>query len=444
MTRRAVGRQRLAVYLFSAILAYVLLSAVRRTIPAGDGLAAQYYDNPAWTGNPFYSAIDRTPSAAQIQRRWGDTSRSAFSIVWTGYLTAARSGPYQFATTSDDGSRLYVDGQLVVDNGGRHSAETRSGRLQLARGPHAVRLEYVQFGGEIEMTWSWAREDGRFSPVPSWVLSQRGAQYGTVLAARIVDLVRWSLAALAAIAVAWYLRNRWLEVTTGIAAVVIISSAVPFDPIVSSNLYEYLVHLGFVRRLQWGADIAATYGPWGFVAVPLYHPATFGTMLVVNALILAVTAVRVLVLVRRTEPAGASLPALWIAAVFLPLTIVPVAEWSAALFCFSVIATTIAVEWIARKNDAFEAADALSAITLGFLTLVKLAAWPIALVLIAASWFQSRRYAFGMTTCFLFGVLAGTAVGVRPVARVVRAATSDRPVARPDPLSDQAGAGPGT
>jgi len=108
-------------------------------------------------------------------------------------------------------------------------------------------------------------------------------------------------------------------------------------------------------------------------------------MLIVNALILAVTAVRVVVLIQRTQPPGASLQDLWTVAVFLPLTIVHVAEWSAALFCFPIIASTIGVEWFAGKRSTFAAADAMSAVTLGFLTLVKISAWPLALVLVVTS-----------------------------------------------------------
>jgi len=269
LTPGALDGRRLGVFLCVAILACALLSAIRHTIPAGDGLAAQYFDNPNATGAPFYSVIDRVPSSAQVQRRWGDVSRSAFSIVWTGYLTVASSGTYAFATTSDDSSRLYIDGQLVVDNGGRHGAETRSGQLHLSHGPHAVRLEYVQFGGDAELVWSWGRGDGRYSPVPAWVLSQRRAQYGTVRVAWIIDLLWWSIVAIALVAVAWSLRNRWRQATTMAAAGAVVASAVPFDPIVSTNFYEYLIHLGFVRRLQWGAALVGTYGPWGFVGVPL-------------------------------------------------------------------------------------------------------------------------------------------------------------------------------
>ncbi len=383
----------------------MLVWGVRPTLRAGDGLAANYYDNPTLTGVPVYSGVDPTPSTALIGRRWGDTVPPAFSVDWTGYLTVGRPGVYNFATTSDDGSRLYVDGQLVVDNGGSHSVETRSQRLQLARGPHRVRLEYVQFGGDFQMAWSWAGEDGRYGPVPSWALSRRRAGYATVLAARIVDLSRWGFAILTVLAATWYL-NAWLGLANALAVAFVVAGAVPFDPIVSTGYYEYQIHLTFVRRLQWGVDVVSTYGPWGFVGLPLFHPATFRWMLLVNTLVLAITACRVFVFVQRIRPPGDLMPGLWTAVVLLPLTVIPVAEWSPVLFCFHVIAIAISVEWFLGKGTKFAPMDAISAFALGFLALVKVSAWSIAPVLIVASWFQSRRHSFAFTTCFMFGALS--------------------------------------
>src|SRR5262249_36978159 len=97
LTAAGLAGSRPGGFLVVAPLVCALLSAVRHTIPAGDGLAAQYFDNPDAIGAPFCSVIDRVPSSAQVQRRWGDMSRSAFSIVWTGYLTVGSSGTYAFA-----------------------------------------------------------------------------------------------------------------------------------------------------------------------------------------------------------------------------------------------------------------------------------------------------------------------------------------------------------
>jgi hypothetical protein len=65
-------------------------------------------------------------------------------------------GKYSFFLTSDDGSRLFVDDNLAVDNWGNHSELTMAGTVQLEAGVHAVRVEYFdRLGGAmIRLEWS--------------------------------------------------------------------------------------------------------------------------------------------------------------------------------------------------------------------------------------------------------------------------------------------------
>jgi hypothetical protein len=183
---------------------WIVLGLVRPAFRAGDGLVGQYYSNTAWTGSPAHAGADMMPSTAQMNRRWSGAPPAAFSVLWTGYLTIGRAGPYRFATTSDDGSWLWVDEQLVVDNGGVHGPETREGQIQLAPGSHRVRLQFVQFGGGHGLTWSWARDGGGYRQVPSWALSRRRAGYTTVLAARLIDLCIQALAILIVAISGWH------------------------------------------------------------------------------------------------------------------------------------------------------------------------------------------------------------------------------------------------
>jgi hypothetical protein len=67
-----------------------------------------------------------------------------FAIEYTGRFWIERPGPYRFALTSDDGSRLYIDDQTVVDNDGIHPAVTKSGSLELSGGIHTLRVQYFQ------------------------------------------------------------------------------------------------------------------------------------------------------------------------------------------------------------------------------------------------------------------------------------------------------------
>jgi PA14 domain len=67
-----------------------------------------------------------------------------FAIDYRGRIWISRSGMYRFQLTADDGARLYMDDQLIVDNDGAHPPETREGSLKLETGIHRIRLSYFQ------------------------------------------------------------------------------------------------------------------------------------------------------------------------------------------------------------------------------------------------------------------------------------------------------------
>lgn len=67
-----------------------------------------------------------------------------FAIDYSGRFWIEKPGPYRFELTSDDGSRLYIDGQLIVNNDGIHPPETRIAGVTLAGGIHAIRVSYFQ------------------------------------------------------------------------------------------------------------------------------------------------------------------------------------------------------------------------------------------------------------------------------------------------------------
>ena len=67
-----------------------------------------------------------------------------FAIDYTGRFWIDKPGLYRFALTSDDGSRLYIDDQTVVDNDGVHPAITKSGSVELSGGIHRIRVQYFQ------------------------------------------------------------------------------------------------------------------------------------------------------------------------------------------------------------------------------------------------------------------------------------------------------------
>lgn len=67
-----------------------------------------------------------------------------FGIVFRGKLKIDASGMYEFMLTSDDGTKLFIDGDLVINNDGVHSVESEVGKKSLSEGSHSIKVEYFQ------------------------------------------------------------------------------------------------------------------------------------------------------------------------------------------------------------------------------------------------------------------------------------------------------------
>ncbi|RZD55839.1 hypothetical protein C0Q58_29325 [Streptomyces albidoflavus] len=90
----------------------------------------------------------------------------------TANLTVPEDGTYDFRLTSDDGSRLLIGGDTVIDHDGLHSAEPKDGSKELAEGHHALRIDHFDRTNDQQLTLEWKPPgaDG-FTVVPDTVLS---------------------------------------------------------------------------------------------------------------------------------------------------------------------------------------------------------------------------------------------------------------------------------
>lgn len=86
----------------------------------------------------------------------------SFGLHFEGYIHVPQDGIYSFYLTSDDGSRLWLDHRLVVDNDGLHSAQERSGQIALKQGWHRLDLKFLEGGGGYTLRLTWA--DGTGEP----------------------------------------------------------------------------------------------------------------------------------------------------------------------------------------------------------------------------------------------------------------------------------------
>ena len=122
-----------------------------------------YFNNVTLSGNPVYINVEPGGSSIQLDRNWGEESpypdrvgRDFWAGSWEGTFFLA-AGNYDFLVRSDDGIRVYLDGQLILDywvDG--YKEETR--RLSaVGEGYHDVRVEFYEKTGAALVMLGWQR-----------------------------------------------------------------------------------------------------------------------------------------------------------------------------------------------------------------------------------------------------------------------------------------------
>jgi hypothetical protein len=231
--------RRLTGILLGAISLAALSYATRLLIGPPRGLQAEYFAGDQPGGTPVLTGMDWQLSTDRVQRRWFGASPDTFSVQWFGYLTATSAGRYTFALTADDSAMFSIDGRRLIENGGRHAATTKTAETILSRGPHAVLVEFTQYGGDFAIEWDWGKNVRSLTAVPAWAISPYKSPLWRVLLARALDLIALSLVALALlilIAVAWRDRAwvvrypRWATLALFIALAIVHTWPLATDP----------------------------------------------------------------------------------------------------------------------------------------------------------------------------------------------------------------------
>jgi hypothetical protein len=120
----------------------VKATAFRTEKIAGDGLKPEDVVNGPRLGQSTDAGLGLGLHSSITQGLMND-----FVVEWDAWLKAPKQDIYTFSTTSDDGSWLWIDGALVVDNGGKHNSTEAIGSVRLAAGMHRLRARYFQAGG---------------------------------------------------------------------------------------------------------------------------------------------------------------------------------------------------------------------------------------------------------------------------------------------------------
>ncbi|MEM7062275.1 MAG: DUF4347 domain-containing protein [Cyanobacteria bacterium P01_B01_bin.77] len=132
-----------------------------------NGLRADYYDNIDFTNLKF----TRTDTAIDFDWRRGtpnkDIKADTFSVRWSGQIEAEYSETYKFRTTTDDGVRLWVNDELIVDKFKNQAATSHTGTIALEAGQkYDIKMDYYENRGKAVAELYWSSPSQELEIVP--------------------------------------------------------------------------------------------------------------------------------------------------------------------------------------------------------------------------------------------------------------------------------------
>ncbi|MCB9502043.1 MAG: family 78 glycoside hydrolase catalytic domain [Deferribacteres bacterium] len=116
--------------------------------PGKNGIHWQLYQG-SFTMLPDFSKLEPVKEGTTYQFSLHNmpVPKENFALVYTSYLKIEKAGTYDFALNSNDGSQLFVNGKLLIDNDGEHGPRQLSGNIMLQPGFTQLRVTYFQSGG---------------------------------------------------------------------------------------------------------------------------------------------------------------------------------------------------------------------------------------------------------------------------------------------------------
>jgi hypothetical protein len=130
---------------------YLLISLLTTHFPfitkAQQGLNFNYYEGN-FSSLPDFSKINPEKNGQVSNFLINDKNREdQFAFSFEGFFAAEKNGNYVFSLNSDDGSRLFINDKLIINNQSANPRRRVTGSVRLSKGQHAVRVEYFDKSG---------------------------------------------------------------------------------------------------------------------------------------------------------------------------------------------------------------------------------------------------------------------------------------------------------
>ncbi len=141
--------------------------------PATEKALKQFQEQ---SGISLGAVIERTDSTIDFD--WGGgaphegMNQDNFSIRWTGFMKPEHSGTYSIHTVTDDGVRLWVGDELLIDDWNQHPPKENSANVNLqAEQYYPIKMEFFEGGGGAMARLLWTPPGGNKNVIPNWALN---------------------------------------------------------------------------------------------------------------------------------------------------------------------------------------------------------------------------------------------------------------------------------
>ena len=137
------------------------------------GIHYNYYSGN-WDQLPDFTRLKAVKSGVtdELSNKLKDTD-DHYAFEFTGYVFLPAEGIYTFYLESDDGSQLYINDSLLIDNDGIHSMEEKAGSLALAGGLHQLRVTFFERSGGDDLVVSFKGPGVEKQIIPAAFLKHR-------------------------------------------------------------------------------------------------------------------------------------------------------------------------------------------------------------------------------------------------------------------------------
>src|SRR6478736_5146888 len=130
------------------------------------GITYRYFEP---RGKIDLSSINNNPTSTGITDIISNNKKQRtdkFAFEFTGFIKIDKDGIYTFFTDSDDGSKLFIDDEEIVNNDGDHGNVEKNGKAALKKGYHKIKVLYFDSGGGNSLKVSIQPEGGKKEVIP--------------------------------------------------------------------------------------------------------------------------------------------------------------------------------------------------------------------------------------------------------------------------------------